>query len=66
MPKYSYGASYQQVHSRGMQVLITHAVLGVNSSHFLSNGTTQYHMKEYESSHKEQVKTFYSLYVDDI
>ena len=45
----------------------TRVVFGVTSSPFLLNATIQYHLKKYESSHKDLVdKLLQSIYVDDI
>ena len=45
----------------------TCVVFGVTSSPFLLNATIQYHLKKYESSHKDLVdKLLQSIYVDDI
>ena len=47
--------------------LFTRVVFGVTSSPFLLNATIQYHLKKYESSHKDLVdKLLQSIYVDDI
>ena len=45
----------------------THVAFGVMSSPFLLNATIQYHLKKYESSHKDIVdKLLQSIYVDNI